>query len=186
MPCLLTTGFTSDCLEGAGGVKEVFFSNYENFAAGVTLDPTTLEIDALPEATIYRYVPLKNSAQYNEASTPSQENGTLFFAQTASLRLSGLSAAKRKELINLSKAKLVAFVRLMDDQIYMLGRQTGLYLSAGTIGAGQARGDFNGYEFTFTAEEPLPAERLEQYTAGLTPFSNFADITVSPAYPGVS
>jgi hypothetical protein len=57
-------------------------------------------------------------------------------------------------------------------------------LSTGQAAAGQARGDFNGYEITMTADEPLPAEKLENFTS--VPFDNFADITVSPAYPGVS
>jgi hypothetical protein len=184
MPCLLTSGFTSDCLEGAGGVKEVFFQNWEDFSAGITFDGTTGEVDALPEATLYRYVPLKNSASWSDAAVPSQENGTLFFTQTITLRLSGLSMAKRNEILNLSKAKVIAFVRTMQDQIWIIGRQTGLYLSTGTSGTGAARGDFNGYELTMTADEPLMAEKLEAYTS--VPFDNFADITVSPAYPGVS
>lgn len=184
MPCLLTQGFTTDCLEGSGGVKEVFFSNWDNFDSGITFDNGTGEVDALPEATIYRYVPLKNSASFTDASTPSQENGTLFFAQTITLRLGGLSAAKRKEFNLLSRAKVVMFVRTMDDQIFICGRQTGGFLSAGQAATGQARGDFNGYEFTFTADEPLPAEKLEAYTS--FPFDNFADITVSPAYSGNS
>jgi len=184
MACLLTQGFTTDCLEGAGGVKEVFFQNWDDFSAGITFDGTTGEVDALPTATLYRYVPLKNSASFIDAATPSQENGTLYFSQTTTLRLSGLSAAKRKEFNLLARAKVIAFVRTMDDQLYIVGRQTGCFLSAGQAATGQARGDFNGYEFTFTADEPLPAEKCEAYTT--VPFDNFADITISPPYSGAS
>ena len=184
MACLLTQGFTTDCLEGAGGVKEVFFSNWDNFDSGITFDVTTGEIDALPTATLYRYVPLKASASFTDASQPSQENGTIFFQQTVTRRSGGLSAAKRKEFNLLSRAKVIMFVRTMDDQIFCAGRQTGGFLSAGQAATGQARGDFNGYEFTFTADEPLPAEKCEAYTT--VPFDNFADITISPPYSGAS
>lgn len=184
MACNLTQGFLTDCLEGIGGVKELFLVNWENVNGGITFDGTTGEIDDLPTATLYRYVPLRNSGVWGEVPTPSRENGTLFYAQSVAFRIGALSAAKRKEFNLLARAKVAIFVRLASDKIVMAGRQNGMFLDTSNWGSGAAAGDFSGYEFTFVSEEPLPAEYTEAYTS--QPFDNYPDITVTPAYSIVS
>ena len=86
MACELTTGFTLGCLDGIGGVKEVLIANFTllagtDFSSGVTYDPTTGQIDGLPTATIYRYVPFRNSGSYIETVNKNLETGTLYFSQ---------------------------------------------------------------------------------------------------------
>jgi hypothetical protein len=80
----------------------------------------------------------------------------------------------------MSKAKLIVFVRLYDDQILMVGRTDGAFLTAGSYQSGKAKGDLNGYQITVNAQEPAQPDFLEAYTAD--PFDNFATITVDPAY----
>ena len=180
MACNLSSGFTTDCLEGLGGAKEIFLANWSEFDGGITIDGTTQEIDGLPTATLYRYVPLKNSIEWLETPTPNAENGTLFYANQLTFRMGGLTAAKRKEFQNLAKAKLIAFVRLYSDKIVCLGREQGLFLSGGQWGSGKALSDFSGYEFQLSSDQATPCEYVEAYTTN--PFDNFVDITVSPGY----
>lgn len=180
MACLLTQGFTTSCLDGVGGISEVFVANWDNFDSGITTDPTTGEIDALPTATLYRYVGLKTSMSLDDTPKPSVENGTIFYEQKVAIRIGGLSSAKSKEITTLAKAKLIIFVRTNKNQILCIGKQNGAFLTGGAGGAGKALGDFNGYELEFTAEEPTMALFTEAYTS--VPFDNFAGITLSPAY----
>jgi hypothetical protein len=80
--------------------------------------------------------------------------------------------------------KVAVFVRLYDDQIMMIGRTDGAFLTAGTYQSGKAKGDLNGYQITLTAEEPNQPDFLQDYTT--YPFDNFVpEITVNPTYtPG--
>lgn len=180
MACNLTQGFTTDCLEGLGGAKEIFLANWAEIDGGITIDGTTGMIDGLPTFTLYRYVPLKNSIEWNEVPTPNAENGTLYYANQLTFRMGGLSADKRKEFALLAKAKLVAFVRLYSDKIVCLGREQGLFLSGGQWGSGKALSDFAGYEFQLSSDQASPCEYLEAFTTN--PFDNFVTVTVSPAY----
>lgn len=183
MACTLTKGFTLDCNEGIGGVKEIFFQKWSNFATGVVVDGTSAVITALPTTTIYRYQPNRNTGALTVTPTVNLENGTLFYIQTVELTLNKLSPEKRLELESLAKAKLAVFVRLFDDQIVMVGRTDGAFLTAGTYASGKAKGDLNGYQITITAEEQTQPEFLDQYDPkDEVPFENFAGITVSPAY----
>ena len=100
--------------------------------------------------------------------------------QAVELTLGKLAPDKKKELELLSKAKVVAFVRLYDDQIMMVGRTDGAFLTAGTYQSGKAKGDLNGYQITLTAEEPGQPDFLDEYTT--LPFDNFADLVVTPPY----
>jgi hypothetical protein len=180
MACELTTGFTLGCLEGIGGVKEVLIANYDDFTSGVTYDAVTGEVDGLPTATIYRYVPFRNSGSYIETVNKNLETGTLFFSQEVGWTFGKLNQDMRNEFLLVAKAKMVVFVRTNDDQILLIGAGEGSQLTAGTVQSGQQKADLMGYQVTTIAEELVPAVHLEPFTS--VPFDNFAGITVSPAY----
>lgn len=183
--CLLTQGFLLECNEGVGGVKEIFIANWEQFASGVTFttDPLTniSIITALPDVELFRYQPNRNTGALTVTPTANLENGTLYYVQAVELTLGKLAPDKKYELELLSKAKVAVFVRLYDDQIVMVGRTDGAFLTAGTYQSGKAKGDLNGYTLTLTAEEPNQPDFLEEYTT--YPFDNFgAGVTVAPPY----
>jgi hypothetical protein len=180
MACELTTGFTLGCLEGIGGVKEVLIANYADFETGITYGGTDGEVDGLPTATIYRYVPFRNSGSYIETVNKNLETGTLFFSQEVGWTFGKLNQDMRNEFLNVAKAKMIVFIRTNDDQILMVGSGEGSQLTAGTVQSGQQKADLMGYQVTTTAEELVPAIHLEPFTT--VPFDNFASITVSPAY----
>jgi hypothetical protein len=173
--CLLTQGFLLDCNEGVGGVKDIYIGNWEQFDTGVTF--TGNIITALPESTLWRYQPNRNTGAVTITPTPNLENGTLYYVQAVELTLGKLDPEKKAQLELLSKAKVAVFVRLYDDQIMMVGRTDGAFLTAGTYQSGKAKGDLNGYTLTLTAEEPNQPDFLEEYTT--TPFDNFPDVTVA-------
>ena len=180
MACELTTGFTLGCLEGIGGVKEVLIANYDDFTSGVTYDAVTGEVDGLPTATIYRYVPFRNSGSYIETVNKNLETGTLFFSQEVGWTFGKLNQDMRNEFLLVAKAKMVVFVRTNDDQILFVGAGEGSQLTAGSVQSGQQKADLMGYQVTTVAEELAPAVHLEPLTS--VPFDNFPTITVSPAY----
>ena len=180
MACELTTGFTLGCLEGIGGVKEVLIANYDDFTSGITYDAVTGEVDGLPTATIYRYVPFRNSGSYIETVNKNLETGTLYFSQEVGWTFGKLNQDMRNEFLLIAKAKMIVFVRTNDDQILLVGAGEGSQLTAGSVQSGQQKADLMGYQVTTTAEELAPAVHLEPFTS--VPFDNFAGITVSPAY----
>jgi hypothetical protein len=180
MACELTTGFTLGCLEGIGGVKEVFIANYGDFETGIAYGGTDGEVDALPTATIYRYVPFRNSGSYVETVNKNLETGTLFFSQEVGWTFGKLNQEMRNEFLNVAKAKMIVFVRTNDDQILLVGAGEGSQLTAGTVQSGAQKADLMGYQVTTVAEDLTPAVHLEPFTT--VPFDNFAGITVSPAY----
>ena len=148
MACDLTKGFTLGCLEGIGGVKEVLIANYDDFTTGITYGGVDGEVDGLPTATIYRYVPFRNSGSYIETANKNPENGTLYFSQEVKWTFGKLNQDMRNEFLNVAKAKMIVFVRTNDDQILLIGAGEGGSLTAGTVQSGQQKADLMGYQVT--------------------------------------
>ena len=48
------------------------------------------------------------------------------------------------------------FVVDQNDNVFLMGKDNGADVTAGTVSTGNALGDFNGYNLTFTAMEKLP------------------------------
>lgn len=182
--CYLNMGFLLSCNEGVGGVKEIFIQNFEFFESGVDIDSNGVitDINCPPATELFRYQPNRNTGAITITPTPNLENGTLYYVQAVELTLGKLAPDKKKELEQLSKAKVVAFVRLYDDQIMMVGRTDGAFLTAGTYQSGKAKGDLNGYTLTLTAEEPNQPDFLTPYVPPQNPFDNFANIVVNLPY----
>jgi hypothetical protein len=176
MACELTAGFALDCKDTIGGIKAIYLQQHADFLSGVTADSTTEEIDALPTASIYKYICPKHTGGFTEEVASSVENGTIFYTQTVTATFFKLSAPRRKQLELLGKNRLVVFVQDNNDNIWMVGRMDGAEVTAASTATGVAKGDLNGYTITLTAEEAHKAYRLESFSA--VPFDNFGSITV--------
>jgi hypothetical protein len=176
MACELTAGFQLDCKDTIGGIKAIYLQQHADFLTGVTADGGTEEIDALPTASIYKYICPKHTGSFSEEVASSVENGTIFYTQTVTATFFKLTAPRRKQLELVAKNRLVVFVQDNNDNIWMVGRMDGAEVTAMTTATGVAKGDLNGYTITLTAEEAHKAYRLVSFTD--TPFDNFDDITV--------
>lgn len=179
MACELTTGFDLDCKDGIGGIKEIFLAAHTEVQTNVTIASNV--ITALGTMTLYRINLPRGTGSYTENITADPAAGTGFWAQELQVTLHKISTAKNAEITLWLKQRLCIFIRDQNDNVRLMGRQDACHVTGGTSVTGTAKGDLNGYTLTFTAEEKLPAELLTAFTS--VPFDNFADVTVSPAYP---
>lgn len=149
MACELTTGFLLGCNDAVGGIKNVYFINYNQISG------TTIVAGELTAATgtVYQYQPNKNTGSVTFNPTVSLENGTVFYTHQLVFTLGKLDVDKRNELEILAKARVIAFVEMNDGQTIVLGLNQGAFMTAGTFQTGAAFGDLQGYQLTITADE---------------------------------
>jgi hypothetical protein len=176
MSCNLSRGFLLECNEGVGGIKDIYIGKWSDFSTGIVESGGF--ITDLPPAQLFPYQANRNTGGVTIVPNANLENGTLYYTHTIEMTLGKLDPDKKAELENLAKTRVAVFVRLFDDQIMMVGRNDGCFLTAGTFGSGKARADLNGYQITLTAEEPNQPDFLEPYAAGQEPFENFPDISI--------
>lgn len=166
MACELTTGFTLDCRDSVGGIKSIRVAALGDF---------TVDTEASGEITgitatngFYEYELRKQTSNFTESITSSDENGTLFYEQELSVMLSKMEAAKRNELLLVAKNLIAVIVEDQNGKYWMLGQNNGLTLG-GSANTGTAMGDRNGYELTFTGQEEDPAKEVDSgIIAGIT------------------
>ena len=171
MSCNLTTGFTLGCNDSIGGVKKIYIGAFNQLT--YTIGGTPVEVTA-GTGTVYTYEPLKNSASATFNPTVSLENGTIFYTHSVSLSLKNITANKREEIESLAKARVGLFVELNSGEILAFGTTNGMHMTAGTFQTGAAFGDLQGYQLTFTSDEPT-----QPYTLNDVDMDN-AGYTVSP------
>jgi hypothetical protein len=153
MPCALTQGFVKGCKDSTGGVKEFFLANRPTDFA-VTKNASGQVTSYTGTVAWYKYIPRKQTSTFGESITTSEENGTVFFAQTAQLLLSKMEVGKQREILLLAQADLLLIAKDQNGFYWLQGVDNGVNLAPSEATAGKAYGDMNGYTLNFEAAEP--------------------------------
>jgi hypothetical protein len=175
MACNLAAGRNEVCKDSIGGLSGVYFLNYttssfSQSAATATADPL---LTGIPSGSTLYFYQLKGTSAYTETVNSSRENGTTFFTQELTLNLKKLTNEMTTQLKLLAYGRPQIIVATMNGDAFLVGKNEGADLTAGTIQTGAAMGDLYGYSITMTGMEQLPAQFLSGSTidnplAGLT------------------
>ena len=156
MACNLTIGRAEVCKETVGGLKAVYFINFQILPADVTFS-NDLITSIINVDNLYKYELKSNENVFDQEIVTSRETGTTFFRQTLTIKLKKQDTTTHKEIKLLAYGRPHVLVESNAGQFFMMGLFRGADLTAGSINNGGALGDFNGYSLTFVAEEKLPA-----------------------------
>ncbi len=180
MACDLTKGRGIPCRNLIGGVKYIYFGQFDEISTITTVASEVTDIE-MGTNTLFRYSVRRGNASVTETITGSTENGTVVYAPSLNVKLTGLSKEDQNELKLLAQNRLVCFVQLNQtltndhNVILCLGATNGLDLNTGTNASGAAFADLNGYDWTLEGQEFAPMQTVADYTT--TPFDN-ADFTM--------
>ena len=156
MACNLTIGRQEVCKETVGGLKAVYFINFQILPADVTFS-NDLITSIINVDNLYKYELKSNENVFDQEIVTSRETGTTFFRQTLTIKLKKQDTTTHKEIKLLAYGRPHVLVESNAGQFFMMGLFRGADLTAGSINSGGALGDFSGYSLTFVAEEKLPA-----------------------------
>ena len=162
MACELSTGFTLDCKDGIGGIKQIVLVDKANVTS-FTFDGTEVvtAINGPLAGDLFTYELPTQTGSFEETINFNRDNGTVFYTQTVNIMLQKLSSAKRLELQNVATARVIVFVQDTNLNWWAIGYENGADLSTGTAGTGTALGDMNGYTLAFTHEAAKRAYLLD-------------------------
>lgn len=161
MACKINSAIALDCIDSIGGVKAAYI--------GVDVDIASAtygvdgEITGLTGTTgaFYQYELPKDTASFTETFNISNTNGTAFYDQALTINLQKLSAEKRNQLLLLSRNRDIKVIfQDNNDNFWLMGKDRGGVISAGTAVTGTAPGDANQYSITISAQEPDMAYQL--------------------------
>ena len=173
MACNISLGYNEPCKDSVAGLTAVYFMNFNT--GSFTLDATDVVTSFPSGSTVYKYE-LKGTNGYTETVNTSRDNGTTFFSQELSLQLKKLTAEATKELKLLAYSRPKIVVADRNGNAFLVGKNEGADMTAGTITTGTAYGDLSGYTMVFTGQEQLPANFL----SGSTLANPFAGVSNAP------
>jgi hypothetical protein len=180
MSCDLTNGrLLGECLVGRAGIKTLYFTKYNDFAAltGITeVGGEITDMGAVP-LTLFQFDLGSNVGSFEEVPTSAPENGTSFISQTITLTLFNILPADLSNLNNLKKGRWTIWALDYQDKIRMFGRTRGCMAAGGSDVSGTAPGDKRGLDLTLIAIENNFAPFMQDYTTD--PFDNYANISTN-------
>jgi hypothetical protein len=154
--CPITAGrLLNNCKNQRGGVKNVYFANYDNYGF-VTTGQTVSDLGTLTE--VFKYEVKATTNALTETGTSSEDNGTYLVAQSLAVTLPKLAADLQAQVQLICQGRPFVFVEDYNGNIHLVGLTNGT-MSNCTKVTGAAGGDLSGYTLTIAAEE-----------GGLSPF----------------
>jgi hypothetical protein len=173
MACNISLGYNEPCKDSVAGLTAVYFMNFNT--GSFVLNATDVVTSFPSGSTVFKYE-LKGTNGYTETVNTSRDNGTTFFSQELSLQLKKLTAEATKELKLLAYSRPKIVVADRNGNAFLVGKNEGADMTAGTITTGTAYGDLSGYTMVFTGQEQLPANFL----SGSTLANPFAGVSNAP------
>jgi hypothetical protein len=161
MACELSTGFTLDCKDGIGGIKQIVLVD-KTEVTSFTLDANEIvtAINGPASGDLYTYELPTQTGSFEETINFNRDNGTVFYTQTVNVMLQKLSSAKRLELQSVAQARVIVFVEDTNGNWWAVGYEYGADLSTSTAATGAVLGDMNGYTLAFVHEAAKRAYKL--------------------------
>lgn len=162
--CVTLTGLTLDCRDNVGGIKYAYVLPFSASLTGTTANGnvSALSIDGVActdiSTTFKLFETPRQTGTVTETGTFSEENGTAFYTQVASLTFNKLTSGSQDQVQKMGEAsKLAVIVKDNNDRLWLIGNLNGAVVSATNGGTGTAFGDRNGVtvEFTGISNDPM-------------------------------
>ncbi len=174
MPCNISKGLQLQCKDSVAGIQAVYFINYQNLAVTESVDSV---VTGMGSVTAYKYEVKGANNNLQDNINSSRDNGTTFFEQVVNVQFQKLSASTSKELKLMAYGRPQMVVHTYAGDAFLVGKNNGMELTAGSIQTGTALGDLYGYTATFTGQEQLYSQFITGSTVS-NPFAGISGVTV--------
>lgn len=168
MACNLTSGIQLGCRDNAGGVANMWITDFDNITS--ITQSTGDTITAISgTGTFYAFELIRTSSQFTETVNASLEAGTVFYQDELVTYFAKMTQDKRNILKVLAQNQKLAIVFSDNNGLYwLMGQDYGSFISAGTQVSGKSLGDANGLNMTFQALEQFPINSLSGTLSSIT------------------
>lgn len=164
MPCALTTGFTLDCKDSIGGVKEIYIIAKGDTTPTVSGNTITTVTNKTGKK-FWKYEQIRETSSMTQTYNDNIANGTNYVTQELEIFIPKMLSTVRNEIALLAQNRLWIVVVDRNGKMWWMGYENGVDRNGGTAGTGKAMADANGYTLKFQAME---ATEVYEYTGTTT------------------
>lgn len=146
-------GLAKSCDPSKGGITDIYIANFDTVSAVTANSGEVITAITMSGSTkFYHYHIRKGSCTLTETLNVDSANGTNYVSSELSLQFTRMEAEKRLEMKALALNELAILVKDANGKIWFLGEENPVMANGGASQTGQAVGDGNFYQITFTDE----------------------------------
>lgn len=183
MPCSISSARGLNCRDQVGGLKAIYLQTFSpSFYGGLTITADTNTITAIGAATsVYRY-DVRPQTSSMTVTINAADAGSAAYDIACEVVLHDMTSADNATLKEVVGALMTVYVLDANDNVWVLGAQNGVQVTAGTATTGTARADMNGYTLTISGSEadlPYLITASADATSANWPFDSVTNFTVT-------
>lgn len=152
MACSPFSKYTTPC-RTMGGIQKFYIGTYngDSLIMGATADGT---ITSFSGATVSFFGVEQRIEEGSVVEAGAGAGGNFFVTQTAEVRFNSITQAIQNQLAILGKGRWRVMIKDKEGNYFLLGKTSGVEVTATTGGPGKASGDTPGQTVTMVAKEP--------------------------------
>ena len=160
---LLTGGILKSCDFNSGGVEKIYITDHCNVSSYTEANSEVTAISMESTTQFFEFQFNRNTSSYAENTVINLEAGSTYYEQTVTLVLSRRDKTKAEAIKELTAGQKQLWIIVKDSNglYWAFGKDSGAYVTEITGGSGTAKGDANGYNIVFTAEEADNAPEVD-------------------------
>lgn len=148
-------GLAKSCDPSRGGIVDVYVTNFAGISA-ITYETGNTEvisgITMESGSSFYHFNIRKGTASFTSTLNVDDANGVNYVSTELTLQFNRMEAQKRLEMKALALNELAIIVKDANGKYWLLGEENPVIANGGQSQTGQAVGDGNFYQITFTDE----------------------------------
>ena len=177
----LTSGLINNCSSNQGGLESIFIANgpVESFteSAGLITEIIVAGVALVP-TDFYEFQVPRQTSSISEEETGDVNQGSVVYAQTASIILKELKASTREQLELMFKAtSMIVIGKDNNGSYWTIGLKRGAYGVGATTTSGVEYTTRSGYEITIEGYEADPMYQIEGVVVESIPILPIASYT---------
>jgi hypothetical protein len=164
MSCAITAGYTKDCKESAGGIKNVYITELANKSSITTTSGAITAFTLTTGKKFWKYELTKATSTAEDTLTVSDANGSVYSEQKIDIQLEKMQTATRNAIKLLAANDCMIIVEDRNSKFWLYGEGNGMSMVTAKGTLGKAFGDLNGYTISFAGME---TEQAKEVTSSL-------------------
>jgi hypothetical protein len=170
MACAIVSGYSLDCKDSVGGIKNIYLTELANVTA--IAETTASFVTGITKAggtKFFKYeLEPRGQNNFTQAIQSDATVGTVAYEQTITANFVKLKYETQNKLQNLIKNRMIVIVETKDGAYWLFGRENGMEVTGGSANSGQSMNEFTGYQLTISGmEKNLANEVSSSIISGL-------------------
>lgn len=163
MACAIISGYSLDCRDAVGGIKNIYVTELANITAvSENASGFVTGITKTGGTKYYKYslIP-RGKNDFTQTIMADAGIGTVAFEQTVNVNFSKLQYLTQFKTQILIANRCSVIVETKSGQYFIFGKENGIEVTGGNANSGAAMNEFNGYSLVLTGMEKTLANEVD-------------------------